>query len=59
MGMIKMELEKEDLERKNELISAVREAFNHILEDTIFNLVESFHRRMIKCIGDNGDRVPH
>ena len=41
-----MELEKKDLDRKNELIEAVREAYNQISEDTIFNLVESFQRRM-------------
>ena len=49
-GIIKMELEKKDLDRKNELIEYVREAYNQISEDTIFNLVESFQRRMIKCI---------
>ena len=37
-------------ERTNELIEAVREAYNKISEDTIFNLVESFQRRIIKCI---------
>ena len=52
-----MELEKRDLESKNELIEAVKEAYNQISEDTIFNLVESFQRRMIKCIENNGDRV--
>ena len=57
MGIIKMELEKRDLERKNELIEAVKEAYNQISEDTIFNLVESFQRSMIKCIENNGDRV--
>ena len=56
-GIIKMELEKKDLERKNELIEAVKETYNQISEDTIFNLVESFKRRMIKCIENNGDRV--
>ena len=56
-GIIKMELEKKDLERKKELIEAVKEAYNQISEDTIFNLVESFQRKMIKCIEKNGDRV--
>ena len=56
-GIIKMELKKRDLERKNELIEAVKEACNIISEDTKFNLVESFQRRMIKCIENNGDRV--
>ena len=46
LGIIKMELEKKDLDRKNELIEAVREAYNQISEDTVFNLVESFQRRM-------------
>ena len=48
-----MELEKKDLTEKYELIKAVREAYNQISEDTIFNLVESFRRRMIKCIENN------
>ena len=48
---------KEGFGEKKELIEAVREAFNLISEDTIFNLVESFQRRMIKCIDKNGDRV--
>ena len=52
-----MEFEKKDLERKNEFIEAVRESFNQIFEDTIFNIVESFRWRMIKCIENNGDRV--
>ena len=52
-----MELEKKDLERKNELIEAVIYACNQTSEDTIFNLIESFQRRMIKCIENNGDRV--
>ena len=56
-GIIKMKLEKKNFERKNELIEAVKEAYNQISEDTIFNLVESFQRRMIKCIENNGDRV--
>ena len=41
-GIIKMELGKRDLERENELIEAVKEAYNQISKDTIFNLVESF-----------------
>ena len=45
-GIIKMEFEKKDLDRENELIEYVREAYNQISEDTIFNLVESFQRRM-------------
>ena len=45
-GIIKMELEKKDLERENELIEAVKEAYNKISEDSIFNLVEFFQRRM-------------
>ena len=53
----KIDLEKSDLKRKNELIEAVREAYNQISEDTIFHLVESFLKRMIKCIENNVDRV--
>ena len=56
-GIIKMELEKKNLERKNELIEAVKEGYNQISEDTMFNLVEFFQRRMIKCIENSGDRV--
>ena len=41
-----MEFEKKDLDRENELIEYVRKAYNQISEDTIFNLVESFQRRM-------------
>ena len=41
---------KEGFEEKNELIEAVREAYNQISEDTIFYLVESFQKRIIKCI---------
>ena len=48
---------KEGFGEKNELIEAVNEAYNQISEDTIFNLVESFQIRMIKCIENNGDRV--
>ena len=44
-------------ERKNELIEAVKDAYNQISEDTIFNLVEYFQIRMIKCNENNGDRV--
>ena len=36
-----MELEKKDLER-NEWIEAIKEAYNQIPEDTIFNIVEFF-----------------
>ena len=48
---------EEGFEEKNKLIETVREAYNQISEDTIFNLVESFQRRMIKCIENNVDRV--
>ena len=48
--IIKMELEKKDLERKNELIEAVKENTIKFHEDTIFNLAESIQKRMIKCI---------
>ena len=41
---------REGFKEKNELIGTVKEAYNQISEDTIFNLVESFQRRMIKCI---------
>ena len=43
-------------EKNNELIEAVREAYNQISEDTKFNLVEFFQRRMIKCIENNVDK---
>ena len=33
-----MALEKKDLERKNELIEAVKEAYNHISENTIISI---------------------
>ena len=52
-----MKLEQKDLKRKNELIEAVREAYDQISEETIFNLVESFQRRMIKCIENSVDRI--
>ena len=42
--IIKIELEKRDLKRKNELIEEVREAYNQISEDTKFHLVEFFFR---------------
>ena len=56
MGILKMQLERK-IWKKNELIEAVKETYNQISEDTIFNLVESFQRRMIKCIESNGERV--
>ena len=52
----KNETWEEGFEEKNKLIKAVREAYNQISEDTIFNLVESFQRRKIKCIENNVDR---
>ena len=57
MGTTKMELEKKDQERENELFEAVKEAYNQISADTIFNLVKSFQRIMIKCIENNEDRL--
>ena len=48
---------KEGFEEKNEFIEAVRETYIQISEDIIFILVESFQRRMIKCIENNVDRV--
>ena len=36
--IIKMELEKKDLERENELIEAVKEAYNQISENTIVSI---------------------
>ena len=49
-GIIKIELKKMDLEKKKELIEAVKETYNQISEDTIFNLVGSFQRRMINVL---------
>ena len=43
-GIIKMELEKKDLERKNELIEAIREAYNQISENTIFIYLNLFRK---------------
>ena len=59
MENIKMKLKKEDLERKEKLIEAVKEAYNQIPEDIILNLVESFQRRMTNRIEKNGDSVSH
>ena len=53
----KNETWKEGFEEKNKLIEVVREAYNQISEDTIFNSVESFQRRMIKWIENNLDIV--
>ena len=50
---------KEGSGEKNESIEAVREAYNQISEDIIFNLVESFQRRMLKYFENNGDSNPH
>ena len=50
---------KEGFGEKNELIEAASETYNQISENTIFHLVESFQRRMIKCIKNNVDRVLH
>ena len=54
-----MELEKKDLERRNELIVAVKETYNQISEDTLFNLVESFSEKNNKMYWNNWDRVPY
>ena len=56
MGNNKNVTWKERFGEKNELIEAVKEAYNQISEDTIFSLVESFQRRKIKWIEYNGDK---
>ena len=48
---------KEEFGEKNEWIEAIREAYNQISEDTIFNLVESVQKRMIKCYENIVDKV--
>ena len=44
---------------ENELIEAVLETYNQISEVTIFNLVESFQRRMIKRIENKGNWISY
>ena len=54
-----MSLEKMHLERKNELIEAIREALNQFSEDTRLYLVKYFQKRMIKYIESNEDRTSY
>ena len=49
---------KEWFREKNELIEVVRDVYNQISEDTIFNLIESCQRRILKYIENDEDRVP-
>ena len=57
-GIMKMELETREIMKKLDLIEAVTEKYKKI-DDTINNLINSFQRRLIKCIENEGDKIPY
>ena len=50
---------KKEIMKRIDLIEAVTVEYNKISDDTINNLIESFQRRLIKSIENEGDRIPY
>ena len=49
-GMIKEELMKKEISKRSDLISSIKEAYNNIEDETIYNLIESFPSRLQQWI---------
>ena len=58
-GMIKAQLMKKEICKRSDLISSIKEAYNNIEDETIYNLIESFPSRLQQWIEKEGDRISY
>ena len=48
---------KKEISKRSDLISSIKEAYNYIEDETIYNLIESFPSRLQQWIEKEGDRI--
>ena len=56
-GIIKRELQKENISKRSILINRIKEIYENIPYKYIENIVESFVTRLQRCIDLEGDRT--
>ena len=57
LGIIKWELQKENINKRSILINKIKEIYEKIPYQYIENIVESFVTRLQRCIDLEGDRT--